>query len=213
MKMNRSENWNISRTDTFWRDIAPGEHVLQIYEDTESFIKTLAAFVGTGINAGDSVIIIADPRHVELLESKLKEHTIQLGTLADDDRFIVLDAKDTLSKFMVNGFPSKEKFTKLMGEAIRKARGKTNRRVRAFGEMVALLWDRGDRQATLTLEEFWDTICKKEGISLFCAYPRDIFAGPLHEQLTHICQSHSRIIRDSEKPLTEVIYQNVTGKN
>lgn len=212
MKNVKNGSWSISKTETFWKEIAPGEHVLQIYEDTEVFINTLAAFVGTGINAGESVVIIADPQHSRLLEEKLKEHVVHLETLVSGNRFIVQNAEDTLKEFMVDGFPDQEKFIESISATISRARGTENRKVRAFGEMVALLWDRGDREATLRLEQFWDRLCKKEKISLFCAYPRDIFNGPLHKHIGHICNSHSKIIRDTEKPLTEVMYQEVVKK-
>ena len=46
------------------------------------------------------------------------------------------------------------------------------RRVRAFGEMVAVMWARGEQGATVRLEHLWHRLCQSEAFSLFCAYPR-----------------------------------------
>ncbi len=47
------------------------------------------------------------------------------------------------------------------------------RRVRAFGEMVAVLWDQGQNAATVRLEHLWHKLCPEEkDFSLFCTYPK-----------------------------------------
>lgn len=208
MKMEKSGKWSTSKAEIFWKDIAPGEHVLQIYDDPEIFIKTLAAFVGTGINAGETVIIIAEPAHRKLLEEKLTQHVLQLDTLISDERYIALDARETLDSFMVGEIPDQEKFNAVISKEIRRAKGKENRKVRAFGEMVALLWETGNHEGTLLLEDFWNELLEREKISLFCAYPHSIINGSIQDRL-HICNTHSKIIGDTKKPLTEVMYQEI----
>jgi hypothetical protein len=50
------------------------------------------------------------------------------------------------------------------------ARARANgRRVRAFGEMVALLWEQGHHSATVRLEPQWGSFCRRETFPLFCA--------------------------------------------
>ena len=51
-----------SKADTFWGEIAPCDHVVQIYETDEIFINALVGFVGDGINSNDSCIVIATQR-------------------------------------------------------------------------------------------------------------------------------------------------------
>jgi len=57
--MQETQIWNESNLKDFWGEIAPCDHVLQIYDNNEAFISTLTGFVGDGINAGDCTIAIA----------------------------------------------------------------------------------------------------------------------------------------------------------
>lgn len=50
--------------------------------------------------------------------------------------------------------------------------GRDGRRVRAFGEMVAVMWTRGQSGATVQLEHLWHRFCQTKAFSLFCAYPK-----------------------------------------
>lgn len=56
--------WKQSSNLTFWSEIAPCDHVVQIYEDDASFLDTLTGYVGAGINAGDCVVVIATTVHL-----------------------------------------------------------------------------------------------------------------------------------------------------
>jgi hypothetical protein len=209
MKMNKHKEWSVTRSETFWRDIAPGEHVLQIYDNKDAFIDTLASFVGTGINAGESVIVIACAEHKKQLEYKLRQHVLQLDTLKEDHRLTILDADETLEKLCRDGMPDEELFQKVISGQVNRARGKEGRTVRAFGEMVCLLSEKGNYAGTRKLEELWSRFCREEKISLYCAYPRSVFEEKGEEHLRDICSCHTKIIKVTKKPLMEVMYQDV----
>src|SRR6202022_722238 len=103
-------DWHQSRTDIFWGEIAPCDHVVQIYENDGVFLDALAGFTGCGINAGECVIVIATQAHLNSLEKRLKSFGIHVNSLIEDDRYIPLNAEETLSKFMVNGWPDETLF-------------------------------------------------------------------------------------------------------
>jgi hypothetical protein len=67
--------------------------------------------------------------------------------------------------------------------------------MRAFGEMVAVLWAQGHMGATHRLEQLWEKICQKEGLSLFCAYPKSEFTQNPEASMKEICEAHSRVIQ------------------
>jgi MEDS: MEthanogen/methylotroph, DcmR Sensory domain len=205
---NKNSEWEFSKADVFWGEIAPCEHVVQIYEDNDAFLEMLAAFVGSGINAGDSVIVIATPVHIIALEDRLKEHGINIAALIAGDQYIPLDAEKTLSQFMVNNWPDETLFMQSISALLKQARGK-NRKVRAFGEMVALLWAQGCNGATVQLEHLWNKFCQQHELSLFCAYPKIGFTQDADKSIRHICESHSRLIAASAKPLTEILYKKI----
>ncbi|MCU7549274.1 MEDS domain-containing protein [Chitinophagaceae bacterium LB-8] len=91
----------------FRGEIAPCDHVVQIYENGKIFLDSLEGFIGSGFIAGDSIIIIATKEHLTALEVRIKKQGFNLDSLSLTNRYIGLDAEDTLSKFMVNGCPTR----------------------------------------------------------------------------------------------------------
>ena len=65
------------------------------------FLGSLEGFVAGGIQAGDSVVVIATPQHLASLTTRLLARNIDIEAAAKDDQYLALDAEETLSKFMV----------------------------------------------------------------------------------------------------------------
>lgn len=206
-KKNMYSDWERCKTETFWREIAPFDHVLQIYDNDTVFMDALAGYVGGGINAGDCCIVIATKKHLEALEHRLRTYGVYVHTLISDNRYVPLDAEEILDKFMINGWPDEELFMNTIGELIHKAKS-NQRNVRAFGEMVALLWEKGYSNATMHLEHLWNKFCGMEAITLFCAYPKRSFTEN-DTSVNHICCAHSKMIDGTENQLTEVVYRSI----
>lgn len=179
--------------EVFWGEIAPCEHLVQIYEGEGPFVDSLEGFVGGGLRAGDGVIVIATATHLHALEERLAAQGVDIAAARSSDQYIPLDAVETLSKFMVGGWPDDYLFTQVVTEILTRAR-KNGRGVRAFGEMVAVLWGQGHNGATVRLEHLWHQLCQTEAFSLFCAYPRIGFTQDVSASISEICAAHSRVI-------------------
>src|ERR1700739_2025106 len=110
MKIRNDNDWLKSDTNVFWGEIAPAVHVVQIYEEADVFLDTLAGFVVGGINAEECVIVIATEPHLAALENRLQIFGISIDEVIEEDRYIPLNAHDTLAKFMVNDWPDEMLF-------------------------------------------------------------------------------------------------------
>lgn len=181
-------------SEVFWGEIAPCEHLVQIYQDDAVFLDALEGYVAGGLRAGDGVVVIATPAHLEALEQRLLAAKIDLNLASLDDRYIALDAERTLGKFMVRGWPDDVLFMQVVSDLLNRA-GRDGRRVRAFGEMVALLWEDGHTGATVRLEHLWHQLCHSKGFSLFCAYPRIGFTQDADLSMKQICATHSKVVQ------------------
>ena len=113
---------------------------------------------------------------------------------------------------MINGWPVENLFMQTVTEVISLARGTNNRKVRAFGEMVALLWAQGCNGATVQLENLWNKFCETEAFCLFCAYPKSGFTQDINRSIEHICSTHTLMLAGIEKSKTEVFYKSVQRK-
>ena len=187
--------------DLYWGEIFPSEHMVQIYEEDAGFMDTLVGFIKGGLQAGDGVIVIAMAARLGALERRLDLSGPKLDAAKAEDRYISLAAEQMLERFMVDGWPHDELFSEVVTELVTRARA-NGRKVRAFGEMVALLWGRGEKDATLRLEHLWHNLCQTESFSLFCAYPRAGFTDNLSEAIGEICTVHSKVIPAYAKPLS-----------
>lgn len=167
------------------------EHVAQFYGDDAELLDTLTHFIGGGLNTGNSAIVIATPEHLRALRHRLERANVDLMAALRDDRYIPLDASVALTTFMVDGWPDDQLFADFIENLLRRA-SLHNRRVRAFGEMVSLLWARGEGAATVQLERLWNQACEGHTFSLLCAYPSAGFTGSDSQALYDICTAHAK---------------------
>jgi signal transduction histidine kinase/ActR/RegA family two-component response regulator len=177
-----------------WSEMSESEHFVQFYETDGFLLNSLSGFVGTGLRAGEAVIVVATKEHRVGLEELLQESGLDIFSARATGQYVSLDADETLSKFMVDGQPDAELCFQVIGSIIERA-AEGRPRVRIFGEMVALLWAEGNCDAAIRLEELWNNLGKIHPFSLFCAYTLNGFNGEESvERLGHVCAGHSRVI-------------------
>ena len=108
--------------------------------------------------------------------------------------YLVVDARETLQRFLIDGRPDARLFDEVVGELVRAAAA-TGRPVCAYGEMVALLWDDGRVNAAIELEALWNDLGLRVPFSLFCSYPSSaVTRADRSELLRQICCSHTAVI-------------------
>jgi len=205
--MSSSAGWNQANADIFWGELAFYDHVLQVYENDEVLIETMAGFVETGINLGDCCVVFVTLPHMETLNKKLKSRGIDLDKAIADSQYIPVDAEDMLSKFIVNGVLDEELFHPAMTPLFDRCRN-SKRLVRASGEMVALLAAQGNWDATLQLERLWEEIHEKAPFCVCCVYPKIVFDEGSKGIVELVRAKHSKMISGSEKQLTEIYYKD-----
>jgi hypothetical protein len=200
-------DWLKSNMQVFWGEIAPCNHLIQVYDSDQVFLNTLEGFAGSGFIADESVIVIATGQHIADLNKRLLSQGFNIEKLIKNGQYIPLDAEESLARFMVNGWPDDVLFSKFVNKVIAKAR-KRNKKVRAFGEMVAVLWEKGLGGATVHLEHLWNQFCATESFCLFCAYPKAGFTQDANTSIQHLCATHSRIISGTASSSTEIFYRS-----
>jgi DcmR-like sensory protein len=177
-----------------------GDHFVQVYNDERFLYEAVGEYTGTGLCRGEGVIIIATASHHAAFMQQLEGDGVAARDAAQRGQLLMLDADETLARFTPGGMPDWQTFHALIGGVIAKMR-LDYPTVRAYGEMVDVLWQRGERDAAIRLEEFWNALAKLQTFSLLCAYRMDnLDAASYKGPMECVCKVHTHLIptRDYE---------------
>ncbi|MBY0496146.1 MAG: MEDS domain-containing protein [Cyanobacteria bacterium] len=188
------------------------EHHLQLFDSSKSLAETVAAFLMAGFNRQEPLLVVATPEHRELLTRKLEGAGLNVREAMLASRLVILDAAQTLSKFMRQDTPSPEAFDEVVGSLV--ARLANGRRVCIYGEMVDVLAAQGKYRGAHQLEELWNALGRRESFTLFCGYASGHFGDPKTARaLSDICEAHSHLHRKKDDLLAEYLLDQRDGES
>lgn len=186
--------------------MSDSDHFVQFYEADSFLLNSLSGFIGRAITSGDAALVIATDSHRKSLDELLTSNGVDPAGAKVRGQYVALDAAETLAMFMVDGSPEPQRFNQVIGNVIESVTDGRNN-VRAFGEMVAILWAEGNYSAAIKLEELWNALQKNYSFSLFCAYPMNGFSGEKFvDELSGVCTAHSRVI--PAESYAELVHQD-----
>jgi hypothetical protein len=188
------------RPHASWRQLLaePGEngHIVQLYQDDAFYGEAISHFAAEGFARGESIILVATQPHWQNICGRLRGKGFDTEALFRDGQLTLLDADDTLPKFMASNLPDGDIFKPLARQAIHKARaGGKFPRVRWWGEMVNCLYVDGNVKGSNRLEEYFDEVAHEENIAIFCSFLMDKFDPKIYEEaFSNVCRTHSHVI-------------------
>jgi signal transduction histidine kinase len=188
----RQLTWNLGPVSN-WQDLKSHDHLAQFYESDTFLLESLRKFVSAGIQAGETVIVIATARHRAGLAQLLLNSETDLEAAKASGQYLSLDASTMLNRFMSNGKLDEQIVKDTVSSIL--SRRIDGRPVRVFGEMVALLWESGNYDAAIELERIWNELKQEHPFSLYCAYPISAFgARGFAQPLLDVCAMHTHVI-------------------
>jgi anti-sigma regulatory factor (Ser/Thr protein kinase) len=174
--------------------VASGDHVVQFYKSDDELSERTGRHLAGALHAGARGVVIATPEHSLGFEAWISATGVDLAAAVAETRYVALDARTTLERFLVNGMPDARAFDRVVGEVVRSAAA-TGRQVCAYGEMVALLWDEGRVIAAIELESLWNDLSARVPFSLNCSYPSSSVMGEDQaELLSQVCCLHTAVV-------------------
>jgi hypothetical protein len=175
--------------------VAP-KHFVRLYDEDRALTDFVAQFVESGLGAGGAAILVATPEHMRVVVSELERAGTDLKRAIATHRLTLLDARTTLDALMLDGMPDPKRFRAVVLDALVPAvDGGTN--VRAFGEMVDLLWQDGNPRAALALERLWNELALEHEFALLCGYRDRPTKQPFDESFADVCRLHSHVVKRS----------------
>jgi PAS domain S-box-containing protein len=172
------------------------DHIVQFYESEGRLSEAVTRFIEGGLERGNSIVTIATPEHHRAFTRSLRMRGRDLESAIRNGQLTQLDAEETLSKFMPGSVPDEKLFIENIGSIVTTAQ--TRRKdlaVLAYGEMVDILWRKGQLEAAIRLEELWNDLVRTHSFTLFCAYTINGFYKESHrETFDRIGTMHSNVI-------------------
>jgi hypothetical protein len=169
---------------------------VQFYSNEQSLFDTVADFLGDGLRHAQPAIMFATAAHRRAIEKHLRDRSIDCEAARRQGDLLALDAEEMLELFMVAGRPHPDLFEANIGRLIEQLlSGRQQTIIRAYGEMVDVLWTQGEPQAALDLEILWNKLALKYDFTLLCGYSMGSFYKQ-PKSLEKIAALHSEVVDD-----------------
>jgi hypothetical protein len=190
----------VHKGDEPWRsllhDAAPKEHIVQLYQDEQFLNRAVCRFAAAALAHGEGVILVPTAAHWEAFCPRLEAEGVDIKEAQSRGQLTVIDADELLPRFMGQEMPDAPVFLGLAGEVVARTRGQNGYpKVRWWGEMVNVLWERGNATASMALEDLFDQLAQEQEIAIFCSFLMDNFDGEVHTRmLPRLGENHSHLI-------------------
>jgi hypothetical protein len=168
-------------------------HAVQFYGSDQSLFTTVAGFLAEGLVTGQPAVVIATPPHRNAIVEHLGRRFIDAEKAARNGDLVLLDAEATLDLFMVGETPDAGLFERNVGRLFEQALDGRDVVLRAYGEMVDVLWKQGRSEAAIALEILWNKLALKYQFTLLCGYAMGSFYKQTR-QLEEVIAQHTHVI-------------------
>jgi MEDS: MEthanogen/methylotroph, DcmR Sensory domain len=175
------------------RDQSGHFHAVRFYVNQEALCRIVAEFLSEGLFSGEPGLVIGTPAHNAEILQQLAALRFDVDAIRAAGNLVFLDAQAMLAAFMVDGVPDSDLFKTEAAKVLeRLSRGRTDLTVRAYGEMVDLLWKGGCTVAAVKLEVLWNQLAMTHDFSLLCGYAMGNFYK--NAGISEICSQHTHAI-------------------
>jgi len=204
--------------------LAPTDHVVQCYEsEDDALARNVTRYLAIGAGRREALLVVASADHRAAFDRELRTLDVDVDELTNEGLYTAFDAEEMLRRFMVEGHPDALRFETSVGAAARSARARSHSGLRAYGEMVGVLWKNRQFPAAIRLEQLWHKLIDVHTFMLFCGYPIDIFGAEfqigtvdaLLSAHTHLLPSKPDALLDEalERAMTEVLAERRQRKD
>jgi hypothetical protein len=185
---------------------APRDHIVQLYQDQGFLNRAVCRFAAATLAHGEGLILVPTRSHWEAFKPRLEAEGVDLAGAEKSGQLTVIDADELLPSFLHDNMPDAPLFLGLAAEVVDRSRsaGKRHAKVRWWGEMVNVLWERGDVAASMSLEDLFDQLAHEQDIAIFCSFFMDNFDGDVHARMVpRLGENHSHLIPVEDYPRLE----------
>lgn len=179
-------------------DAAAGRHLAQFHREPGTLTESVYLFVESGLRRGNSVVIIAPPENTDRFIARLEAGQFHPAGLRSAGQLELIDAARLMDRVTANGKPEWALFRPALAQIFERVRA-FGRGTRVFSEMASLMWQDGNSEGAIRIEELWNALAQTHSFALYCGFLLDTqceksYAGPLEE----LGRTHSDILGTPE---------------
>ena len=172
------------------------DHVAQFYDSDDFLCDSVAPFLADGVLLRQPVVLLSTAAHRDGFRHRLAEAAVEWDEARRTQQIRWMDAPVVLESIMVGRTPDPDRFERHVGSVIRTVVADAGgARVRAYGELVDLLWQEGLAESALLLEGMWNELGRSLPFSLLCAYSGgNIYQESRDQRIRQVCDCHARVL-------------------
>ena len=171
------------------------DHAVQFYDGIDHVNSAAAEFLAQGLASHSPALLFVTPERRRALVDRLAASGHPVREAESAGRLAVLDPRETLERFMVDGMPDPQRFRAHLVPLIEARSAGGRMRLRVYGEMVDMLCREGLHDAALRFEELWNDLARGRRLSRLCGYSMDSFRGADDvARFERLCELHTRVM-------------------
>lgn len=175
-----------------------GRHFAQFHRHAENLTEAAFVFLESGLRHGNSLLIVAPSQRVEQVFDRLSSGKLHPKSLVDSGQLVVLDSTPVIEQLVTNGQTDWARFRGMLAPLLSRLAPRGHG-MRIYAEIANALWEAGETDAAIRLEDLWNALAGAHSFSLFCGYTMDTqcehaYAAPLEE----LGRTHSDILGTEE---------------
>ena len=168
------------------------EHLVEFYDNEAFLVASVRDYLAPALCGDDAALVVATTSRRQAIQLALARNGVDLEAARVDGRYLAVDAEEALSRCTTERGPDASRFRAFVSGLVVRLNG-SGRPVRAYGEVVALLWAEGNVVAAMAVEDQWNDLARLRPLTVLCAYPTDGFGTVETEgSFRAVCQLHEQ---------------------
>ncbi|MCY7365045.1 MAG: MEDS domain-containing protein [Frankiaceae bacterium] len=150
------------------------QHVVHVYDKSGTLVRGVAAYLAVALLHGEAALVVASAAHRDALDVALDQRGPAVDELRARGQYVALDAEALLKHLVPDGRLDPHAFGALIGTEVEDLAGRGGG-LSVYGELVALLWRRGQAAAAVQVEDLWNDLAGSHRFRLYCGYDSAAF--------------------------------------
>lgn len=176
----------------------PGRHIAQFHQHPEALAQSAFEFIEGGLRRGNSVVVIATAANAAQFDTRLTQAKFHRHALERSGQLRFVDTSELLAQFMIDGTPDRAKFLTVVRTMLDRARI-YGRGTRVFADMAGGLWQDGNAQTAIQIEDLMNEVGRSLPFALYCGYVMNMqceesYSGPIED----LGRTHNEIVASDD---------------